>query len=88
MRVFLTNDQHRDYTIVEIQAVDRIGLLFQIFHTIGALGLEITHARINTEKGAAIDSFCLTTQEGKKITNLTLLQTLKANLEQACLIPA
>ncbi len=88
MRVFLTNDQHRDYTIVEIQAVDRIGLLFQIFHTIGALGLEITHARINTEKGAAIDSFCLTTQEGKKITGLTLLQTLKANLEQACLIPA
>lgn len=88
MRVFLTNDQHRDYTIVEIQAVDRIGLLFQIFHTIGALGLEITHARINTEKGAAIDSFCLTTQEGKKITDLTLLQTLKANLEQACLIPA
>ncbi|MDB6069396.1 MAG: UTP--GlnB [Verrucomicrobiales bacterium] len=88
MRVFMTNEQHRDYTIVEIQAVDRIGLLFQVFHTIGQHGFEITHARINTEKGAAIDSFCLTTQDGKKITDPTALQSLKADLEQACLIPA
>ncbi len=88
MRVFITNEQHRDYTIVEIQAVDRIGLLFQIFHTIGQHRLEITHARINTEKGAAIDSFCLTGPNGKKVTDLPLLQQLKADLEQACLIPA
>jgi [protein-PII] uridylyltransferase len=88
MRVFLTNDQHRDYTLVEIQAVDRIGLLFHIFHTIGSHGLEITHARINTEKGAAIDTFCLTGPDGKKITNPALLQSLKTDLEQACLIPA
>ena len=66
----------------------RIGLLFQIFETIGKYNLEITHARINTEKGAAIDSFCLTGPDGKKITDSALLQRLKADLEQACLIPA
>jgi [protein-PII] uridylyltransferase len=88
MRVYMTNEQHRDYTVVEIQAVDRIGLLFQVFDTIGKFGLEITHARINTEKGAAIDSFCLTGQDGKKITDQALLQQLKTALEEACLIPA
>ncbi len=88
MRVFMANDQHRDYTVVEIQAVDRIGLLFQIFDTIGKHGIEITHARINTEKGAAIDSFCLTGADGKKITDPVLLHRLKTDLEQACLIPA
>ena len=88
MRVYLTNEQAQNYTIVEIQAVDRIGLLFQIFETIGKYNLEITHARINTEKGAAIDSFCLTGPDGKKITDSALLQRLKADLEKACLIPA
>ena len=87
MRVFLTNEQHSNYTVVEIQAVDRIGLLFQVFDTIGQLGLAITHARINTEKGAAIDSFCLTGPDGKKITDPALLRQLKSNLEEACLIP-
>ena len=55
------------------KAVDRIGLLFQVFHTIGQLGLAITHARINTEKGTAIDSFCLTGPDGQKITTPALL---------------
>jgi [protein-PII] uridylyltransferase len=62
--------------------------LFQIFDTNGKHGIEITHARINTEKGAAIDSFCLTGADGKKITDTSLLHRLKADLEQACLIPA
>ena len=65
---------------------DRIGLLFHVFDTIGPLGLAITHARINTEKGAAIDSFCLTGPEGKKITDPALLRQHKTNLEEACLI--
>ena len=62
-------------------------LVYQVFDTIGQLGLAITHARINTEKGAAIDSFCLTGPDGKKITDPDLLRQLKTNLEEACLIP-
>ena len=73
---------------MEIQAVDRIGLLFQVFDNISKHNLEITHPRINTEKRAAIDFFCLTGPEGKKITDNTLLQHLKADLEKSCLSPA
>ncbi len=88
MRVFVTNDQHRDYTVVEIQAVDRIGLLYHIFTTIGNLGIGIAHARINTEKGAAIDSFSLLGPDGKKITAPDSLQQLRTALEKACSVPA
>ncbi|MBP7951484.1 MAG: [protein-PII] uridylyltransferase [Verrucomicrobiales bacterium] len=67
-RVYLSNDLHAHFTVVEIQAVDRIGLLYAVFQAIGGLGLEITHARINTEKGAAIDTFYVVDDTGKKIS--------------------
>ena len=65
--VSVYNEPQRDHTTVDIQAMDRIGLLYDVFNAIGSLGLEITHARINTEKGAAIDSLCVTDTHGHKL---------------------
>ncbi|HEX2748391.1 MAG TPA: [protein-PII] uridylyltransferase [Verrucomicrobiales bacterium] len=81
------NEPKRDYTTVEIQAVDRIGLLYAIFNAIGSLGLEITHARVNTEKGAAVDSFCVTDVLGKKITDPAMLTALRLEVGKAAGIP-
>ena len=75
-----SNVLHPEFTIVEIQAVDRIGLLYDIFQAIGDLDLEITHARINTEKGAAIDSFCVTDGQGNKVTDAALLKKLSRSI--------
>jgi [protein-PII] uridylyltransferase len=72
---------------VDIQAVDRIGLLYTVFSTIGSLGLEITHARINTEKGAAIDSFRVTDSGGRKLTSLAEVNRLREALERAIGVP-
>ncbi|MEX2381754.1 MAG: [protein-PII] uridylyltransferase [Opitutales bacterium] len=44
-------------TIIEIQANDQIGLLYQISRTIFDFGYNITFARIATERGVAIDTF-------------------------------
>lgn len=88
MRVIVSNERQRDSTAVEIQAVDRIGLLFDLFTAIGKLGLEITHARINTEKGAAIDSFCVTDTSGRKITDPELLAKLHHDVEAAVSVPS
>jgi [protein-PII] uridylyltransferase len=44
-------------TIVEIQARDEIGLLFRLGKTISDHGFDITFARIGTERGIAIDTF-------------------------------
>lgn len=81
------NEPKREYTSVDIQAVDRIGLLYGIFDAIGSLGLEITHARINTEKGAAIDSFYVCDAAGKKITSPAMLAALRREVNKAVGIP-
>ena len=82
-RVWVANSVQRDATTVDVQAIDRIGLLHAIFSTIGSLGLEITHARINTEKGAAIDSFRVTDASGAQLTSLAEVNRLKQALEKA-----
>lgn len=72
-----------NHTVMEVQALDRLGLLFDVFYAIGNLGVEIDHSRICTEKGAAIDTFYLTDQTGGRIVDPILLSALQRNVEKA-----
>ncbi len=83
MRVFISNDADPRATYVEIQALDRLGLLHDVFRTLGKNSLEVDHARINTTKGAAIDAFYVTTRDGSKITDPNALAHLQSDLETA-----
>lgn len=85
-RVRVNNDLSPDHTVVEVQAMDRIGLLYDIFMAIGSLGLSVCHARINTEKGFAVDSLYLQDRKERKITDPAILDTLQANVNQAVFI--
>ena len=82
-RVYLSNELNPRHTVVEIDAVDRLGLLSDFFRVIGGLGLEIAHARINTDKGAAQDTFYLTDASGDKITDRDTLRALREGLGRA-----
>jgi [protein-PII] uridylyltransferase len=44
-------------TIIEVQANDQIGLLYQLAKAISDHGFDITFARISTERGVALDTF-------------------------------
>jgi [protein-PII] uridylyltransferase len=77
VRAYVTNEIHPTCTTVEIQGLDRIGLLHDLFHTINQHGLNTVHARICTEKGVAMDSLYITTRDGKKIEDPALLQSLE-----------
>jgi len=66
-------------TAIEIQAQDRIGLMHDLFATIGKHGL---HARICTEKGAAVDTIYVSYPEGGKIEDPELLSTLETELTE------
>ncbi|MFU8848242.1 MAG: [protein-PII] uridylyltransferase [Opitutales bacterium] len=44
-------------TIIEVQASDRIGLLFQLARLISKKGFDISFARVATERGVAMDTF-------------------------------
>lgn len=80
-RVFLNNDVSPDQTVAELQLVDRLGLLYDIFIAIGKLGHNITHARINTEKGVAIDAIYIQTTGGDKLRDKASLTALQQALE-------
>ncbi|WP_411847180.1 [protein-PII] uridylyltransferase [Roseibacillus persicicus] len=56
-RASVRNDIDPVYTVVEIQAVDRLALLHDILGNFERHEYAITHARICTEKGVALDAF-------------------------------
>jgi len=82
VRAFITNRIHPTCTVVEIQALDRIGLLHDLFQAVNSLGLTTTHARICTEKGAAMDSLYIVDSEGNKVTDETRCEELRAKIEE------
>lgn len=76
VRARVSNDLHASCTTVEIQALDRIGLLHDLFQAVNTHGLTTAHARICTEKGVAMDTLYLTTQDGHKVTDPATLHSL------------
>ncbi len=77
VRAFVSNELHPTCTTVELQALDRIGLLHDLFHTVNSYGLNTAHARICTEKGVAMDTLYITTAEGGKVEDLQILTQLE-----------
>ena len=76
VRAHVSNELHPTCTTVEVQALDRIGLLHDLFHTINQHGLNTAHARICTEKGVAMDTLYITTPDGNKVENPEVLHQL------------
>jgi len=80
VQAYVSNTLHPTCTTVEIQALDRIGLLHDLFLTINQHALNTAHARICTEKGVAMDTLYITTAEGGKVTDPAALASLDRHL--------
>jgi [protein-PII] uridylyltransferase len=77
VRAYVSNELHPSCTTVEIQALDRIGLLHDLLLTLNQHHLNTAHARICTEKGVAMDTLYITTRERGKVTDPALLEKLE-----------
>jgi [protein-PII] uridylyltransferase len=86
-RVFFSNDINSRYTVMEVQTLDRLGLLYELFRVLGSHAIEVAVARVLTEKGAAIDTFYLTDRAGRKIPS-SELQRVRQDMERALGITA
>jgi len=77
------NDVSDDFTIIDVFALDRPGLLYHITRTLSAQGLTIFRANISTEATRAIDSFYVGDEKGKKVTSAARLRGIRAAMEKA-----
>ena len=66
-RVRIDNEISPASTVIEVQADDRMGLGYQIAKTLADLKLNITFAKLATEKAHAFDVFYVQDQKGGKI---------------------
>ncbi|SHJ83184.1 UTP--GlnB (protein PII) uridylyltransferase, GlnD [Rubritalea squalenifaciens DSM 18772] len=81
VRAFVNQHLSSKYTAIEIQALDRIGLLHDLFLHIGKCGLATVHARICTEKGAAMDTIYVSNLDGTKVTDPEKLRELETTIQ-------
>ena len=77
------NDASETRTLVEIETEDRLGLLYVITQTLSELELDISAARILTEKGAAIDTFYVQETGGGKVLSAEHRKAIERRLTHA-----
>lgn len=81
-RIFFDNHASEEFTVIDLEAEDHIGLLYAVTHTLTTLGLSIELARINTAKGGANDSFYVVEENGGKLEDTANQQFVESMLRQ------
>ena len=81
--VRIDNETSDRFTIIDVFADDRQGLLYVITNAIFQLGLSIHAARISTRLDQVVDVFYVTDQVRKKLQDHLQLERLRIEIEQA-----
>ncbi len=79
-RVSADNSTSDRYTILDIFARDRTGLLYTIARTLFELELSVSVAKIGTYLDQVVDVFYVTDLQGRKIADETRLGQITARL--------
>jgi [protein-PII] uridylyltransferase len=82
-QVEVDNDSSDEFTILDVFADDRQGLLFVITNAIFEAGLSVHSAKISTRLDQIADVFYVTTREGGKLTDSDAVARLKERLTTA-----
>lgn len=81
-RIVIDNDSSDRYTIIDVFAHDRTGLLYTIADTIHELGLSVELAKISTHLDQVVDVFYVTDHEGCKIHKGSRLEEIRDSLSR------
>ena len=85
-QVVIDNTLSDALTVIEINGLDRPGLLYDVTREISDMNLDIASAHIATFGEKAVDVFYVTDLTGKKITGSTRIGTIRERLLKA-LVP-
>jgi [protein-PII] uridylyltransferase len=81
--VRIDNETSDGFTIIDVFADDRQGLLYVITNAIFQLGLSIHAARISTRLDQVADVFYVTDLAGRKLRDPAHLERVRAGVETA-----
>ncbi len=79
-RVMISNTESDFYTLVDVIADDRIGLLYDVTRCLGEHGLEIYISKAATIKDQVTDTFYLKGPDGRKLRDPDALERLEEDL--------
>jgi [protein-PII] uridylyltransferase len=82
-RVEFDNDASAAYTVVDVYAADRVGLLFTITNCLYHLWVQIHLAKITTMVNEVLDVFYVTDAEGRKLEDPDHLARIREELVRA-----
>ena len=82
-RIGFDNESSDTRTVIEIETEDRIGLLYAIAQQLSELELDISAAKISTERGAAIDNFYVRELNGTKVVAPERQRAIEHKLRQS-----
>lgn len=82
-RIEIDNEVSEEYTVIDIYADDKIGLLYQITAALSNLGLYIGVAKISTKADQVADVFYVKDIFSHKIKSDEKLQAILLNVKQA-----
>ena len=86
LRISFDNTTSADHTILDVFAVDRPGLLYEIAREIFDMGLSVARARIGTHLDQVVDVFYITDNLGQKITSSPCLEAMRERLLQIAVV--
>ena len=81
-QVIVDNESSDFFTLIEVFTNDRIGLLYQITHTLFTLGMDIRVAKIATKADQVADVFYVLDLEGQKLLEKEKVQRIRDVLLQ------
>lgn len=82
-QVEIDNEVSDDYTVIDVYAHDKVGLLYLITSTLSSMGLYIGVAKVSTKVDQLADVFYVKDIFGQKISSEKRLQDIKNALSQA-----
>jgi [protein-PII] uridylyltransferase len=82
-RIMFDNRTSAVHTLVQVEATDRLGLLYDILQTLADSGLDITQAQIHTDGDVARDIIHVKDAHGKKVLDPRQLEALRRQLDSS-----